>query len=149
MERVAEKGIAYHLRTTSGAETKGDGQQKEAETKEETLIGVKRYGGLYCNGCEVSLLKDGEETARYAGKVCADRCPLCETLIEDGKEKGLFVNCSCFEWRIGPHRLNQRNLKNLKVVDSFGEECSVERFLSVIASSSSCPIQFYDRITNN
>lgn len=135
MESVLEKGIAYCLKVPGNSES--------------TVIGVKRFGGLYCTKCEVSLLKEGEEAARYAGKVYSDCCPLCDVKIADGKASGQFINCSCFEWNIGPHRLHQRNLQSLQIVDSFGDEYSVERFLAKVVSCESCPIQFYDQITNN
>lgn len=119
--RPEEAGISYRLSI---------GPEKKA------LIGIRRYGGKYCSACEVSLLKDGEEAAVYAGKVHCEKCPLCE-------KNDHVIECVCFEWRMAPHRLNRDNVQLLQVVDSFGQTQSVKDFLVQIRRY---PIQYYDKI---
>lgn len=119
--RPEEAGISYRLSI---------GPDKKA------VIGIRRYGGKYCSACEVSLLKDGEEAAVYAGKVHCDKCPLCE-------KNDNVIECICFEWRMAPHRLYRDNVQALYVIDSFGQSQSVKDFLTQIRRY---PIQYYDKI---
>lgn len=123
------------------------------------LIGVKRYGGYYCTRCEVSLLRDGEESARLAAKVHVPNCPLCNAPVPEQtqasaaaatssnapNEKSVVAPCSCFDWHMAPHRLQQRNMRDMTVVDGFDRQFSVSFFLNTIVHAA-CPIQLYDNI---
>lgn len=127
-----ERGVSYFVNVLC------------AENSEKRFcIGVKRYGGLFCKRCEISLLEEGEESARYAGKIHYDKCPLCHTpaITED---VGAVQECMCFDWQMAPHRLAQAKFRNCPIVDSFGNKFMVEFFLNSIVKS--CHVQFYDKI---
>lgn len=124
-----ERGVAYRLQLPNNAQS--------------VLIGVKLYGGLYCNKCEVSLLEDGEDGARCADKQHVEQCPLCGDNANDNNAD--ITPCQCFDWRMAPHRLQSNKLRALNVVDTFGGVHSVDMFLQQTVNDS-CPIQLYDRI---
>jgi hypothetical protein len=134
---VEEAGVHYFV--VIPAAENGD------KTK-QSRIGIKRYAGLYCNRCHVSLLKEGEESARYAGKVHADQCALCSTpsaTASKATTSGTISECSCFDWHMAPHRLQQCFAAH-KVIDSYGASFTVQFFIDKIVGP--CPIQFYDKI---
>lgn len=117
-----------------------------AAAPKQARIGIKRYAGLYCNKCHVSVLKEGEESARYAGKVHADQCALCGTPTASATKDGTISECNCFDWHMAPHRLQQCFASN-KVIDSYGTSFSVPFLLEKLVGT--CPIQFYDKIEPN
>lgn len=137
---VEEAGVHYFVIIPSSSETteNNNGPAKQAR------IGIKRYAGLYCNNCHVSVLKEGEESARYAGKVHAEHCALCNAPT-NGKD-GTISECNCFDWHMAPHRL-QQCFANNKVIDSYGTSFSVPFLLEKLIGT--CPIQFYDKIEPN
>lgn len=176
-----ERGVAYYIVVppTATSSSNGDENKSASETSSDDssrratspssvatatincCIGVKRYGGLYCQHCEISLLQEGEESARYAGKVHYEKCPLCDANIVDGPgeiatpsvvnggDATLDVTspvgeCMCFDWMMAPHRLDQRKFRNRTVVDSYGTAFDVAFFLEKIVGA--CPVQFYDKI---
>lgn len=141
MACAPEKGIAYSIKVPGNQNS-----STSSGNSESSEIGILRSGGLYCTKCEVTLLRDGEEAARNAGKVHCNACPLCDMKQEEGIANGQFANCNCFEWKIGPHRLRQKNFSSLVIQDSFGDTYSVERFFSRVVDQNKCPIQFYDKI---
>jgi len=127
-----EQGVAYRLQLPAPAKP--------------ALIGIKRYGGLYCTKCEVSLLQEGEESARLANKQHVDVCPLCDARPDD--EQSTVRECQCFDWRMAPHRLHSKKLSPLTVVDTFGTKFTVDRFLQKKVDEC-CPIQLYDKIDSD
>lgn len=132
-----ERGVSYCLVLNKSA-------NNETSVGSAIQIGVKRNAGLYCRKCHVSLLKEGEQSARYAGKVHAANCPLCEAPVNDPASKSFIAQSNCFDWIMAPHRLQQPQFRDAKVVDSYGTTFDVPIFLSKIVAG--CPVQFYDKI---
>lgn len=140
-----ERGIVYRL---VGGEPDADADDDAAPSL-SGIIGIKRSAGLYCTNCEISLLREGEQFARFSNKSHCDQCPLCNVALDEGKQSKRFVQVSCFEWRMAPHRLKQRLLAGFSVVDSYNATRSIADFLSRDVSYTACPIQFYDKIEAN
>ena len=135
-QRGEERGIVYRLKDA------GD----ESNNDKIIVVGVKRFGGLYCKHCEISLLREGEQYACLKNKNYFDACPLCDVRLDNGVESGRFVRVSCFEWRIAPHRLHQPRIAKFDVVDSYGGTRSIQDFLAREIAYAACPIKFYDKI---
>ena len=171
-----DAGVAYYLMWTSkdggadrttlrGGASIAPDDTHQSEKAFGVCIGIKRYGGLYCAACDVSLLTDGEEQARNAHRRHYARCPRCDARAPSAgttaavqssdcsgtvvapttnDERSTVNHCSCFDWLVAPHRLRSANFRDLLVCDEYGNRSSMADFRRYVVDP--CTLQFYDRI---
>lgn len=115
------------------------------------VVGTKRFGGYACRACNlVSLLCDGEQSARCATRRHYTSCVLC------GGSSDVTVPCATFDWNMAPNLVPRAPpaaaaaaaaaAGNDTIRDQYGNVYSLDVFWRRVVDP--CPLQFYDRISH-
>lgn len=108
------------------------------------VVGTKRFGGYACRACNlVSMLCDGEQSARCATRRHYTSCVLC-----GGGGNDTTVPCATFDWNMAPNLVPRApsTAGGDTIRDQYGNVYTLDAFWRRVVDP--CPLQFYDRIAH-